>query len=43
METFRILTMDGLINSERRREWLKGDSLTGLFWSRARTSAARIS
>jgi hypothetical protein len=35
--------MEGFIISERRRELLKGDSLTALFWLRARTYAARIS
>jgi hypothetical protein len=35
--------MDGFIISERRREWLKGDSLATLVWSRARTSQVRIS
>jgi hypothetical protein len=38
-----ILTMDGFIISERRRECLREYSLTALFRSRARTSAARIS
>jgi hypothetical protein len=43
LKNFRILTMDVFIISERHREWLKGDPLTVLFCSRARTSAARIS